>query len=75
MCIRDRYYQEQITDDLGEEFLEIALPYYIDTNKIGDRSFLSIYICLAILAVTILYFIYTLIRYFTGSTLKNIRCV
>lgn len=70
---RLQYYQEQITDDLGEEFLEIALPYYIDTNKIGDRSFLSIYICLAILAVTILYFIYTLIRYFTGSTQKNIK--
>lgn len=70
---RLQYYQEQITDDLGEEFLEIALPYYIDTNKVGDRSFLSIYICLAILAVTILYFIYTLIRYFTGSTLKNIK--
>lgn len=65
---RLQYYQEQITDDLGEEFLEIALPYYIDTNTAGERTFASIYICMAALALTLIYLIYSLIRYLTGST-------
>lgn len=38
---RLQYYQEQITDDLGAEFLEIALPYYIDSNKVGERTYVS----------------------------------
>lgn len=70
---RLQYYQEQITDDLGEEFLEIALPYYIDTNTAGDRTFASIYVCMAALALTLIYLIYSLIRYLTGSTLARLN--
>ena len=64
---RLQYYQEQITDDLGAEFLEIALPYYIDSNKVGERTYVSIYICLAVIALTLIYLLYSLIQYFTLS--------
>ncbi len=70
---RLQYFEEQITDDLGEEYLEIALPYYIDTNRIGERDMFAIYILLAGLVLGILYILYTLIRFLTGSTQKNIN--
>lgn len=70
---RLQYYQEQITDDLGAEFLDIALPYYIDTNKVGERTFVSIYICLAVIALTVIYLLYSLIQYFTGSSQKHLK--
>ena len=70
---RLQYYQEQITDDLGAEFLEIALPYYIDSNKVGERTYVSIYICLAVIALTLIYLLYSLIQYFTGSSQKYLK--
>ena len=70
---RLQYYEEQITDDLGEEYLQIALPYYIDTNKVGERDFFAIIVMLAALALAVLFIVYTLIRFLTGSTQKNLN--
>lgn len=70
---RLQYYKEQITDDLGEEFLEIALPYYLDTNAVGNRSLVSLWVCLAGMAIAFLTILWNLIRYCTGSTQKKIK--
>ena len=70
---RLQYYQEQITDDLGAEFLDMALPYYIDTNNVGERTYVSIYICLAVIALAIIFLIYSLVQYFTGSSQKKLK--
>lgn len=70
---RLQYYKEQITDDLGEEFLEIALPYYLDTNAVGNRSLVSLYVCLAGMAIAFLTILWNLVRYCTGSTQKKIK--
>lgn len=70
---RLQYYQEQISDDLGEEFLEIALPYYIDSSAVGNRSLVSLYVCLAGLALALLALLWNVIRFCTGSTQKKIK--
>lgn len=70
---RLRYYQETITEDLGEEFLDMALPYYIDTNKVGGNTHSAVYISFAVIIIALFYLIYTLIRFFGGSHQAKIK--
>lgn len=70
---RYQYFEEQLTEDFGEDFLQIALPYYIDTSKVGDQPVTAVYMFLGILAAVSLYLVYILIRFATGSSSKKIR--
>ena len=70
---RLQYFKETITEDMGEEFMQLAVPYYIDTNSIGGDLRSQTVAGLIFAAAALLYMIYVLFRHFTGSYDKNIR--
>lgn len=70
---RLQYFKETITDDMGEEFMQFAVPYYIDTNSIGADLRSKTITSLVIAALAVLYMVYILFRHFTGSYDKHIR--
>lgn len=70
---RLQFFKETVTDDLGEEYLNMAQPYYIDTNAVGDKLKSQIYIGLAIIGIALLCAIYTLISFLTGSYKRKIK--
>lgn len=69
---RLKYYKEQITEDLGEEYLDAALPYFIDTGSIGSLKMIGVYMWSAVLAALLLYLIYITVRFLSGSFKKPI---
>lgn len=70
---RLKFYKEVITEGLGEEFLDMALPYYIDTSTVGTHKKSTIYIWGGLMVAAILYALYILISLFTGSHEKKIK--
>lgn len=70
---RLQYYKEQITEDLGAEYLDAALPYFIDTGSIGSLKMSGVYMWSAVLAAALLYLIYITVRYLAGSYKKPIE--
>jgi hypothetical protein len=70
---RLKYFNETITEDLGEDYLQAAVPYYINTNAIGPNT-ISFTVMWAIVAgLSLLYLIYILVRQFTGSYDKKLK--
>lgn len=67
------YFKETVTDDLGEEFLQIVVPYYIDTNMIGADKKSQTVTCFIFAGVAFLFVLYTLFRYFTNAFDKNLK--
>lgn len=70
---RLQYYKEQITQDLGEEYLDAALPYFIDTSSIGSMKLTGVYVWSAALAAGLLYLIYITVRFLSGCYKKPIE--
>ena len=67
------YFKETVTDDLGEEFLQIVVPYYIDTNKIGADKKSQTVTCLIFAGVAFLFVLYTLFLHFTNAFDKHLK--
>lgn len=70
---RLQFFKETVTDDLGAEYLNMAQPYYIDTNAVGDKLKSQIYIGLVIIGIALLCAVYTLILFLTGSYKRKIK--
>lgn len=70
---RLQFFKETVADDLGEEYLDMALPYYIDTNSVGDMLKSQIQIGLAIMGLALLYAVYVLVSFLTGSYKRKIK--
>lgn len=59
---RLKYFNDTIIEDFGEEFIEMSLPYYIDTKAVGDRTYSQIIIGSLGMIISFLYILYILIQ-------------